>query len=117
MRPGERCRAVLEMPLSLAPGTYFFTISAVGTDETKYDLWFDALSFTVAPTPLQLYTPSLLGVPVSSSADTRFARLNRSAVTFTSGPGMPQCSFGNAMIPHTWAANGYPKLGTYDADA
>ena len=23
MRPGERCRAVLEMPLSFAPGTYF----------------------------------------------------------------------------------------------
>jgi ABC-type polysaccharide/polyol phosphate transport system ATPase subunit len=58
MRSGERCRAVFELPLSFAPGTYFFTMSVVGTDETKYDHWFDCLSFTVAPTPLQLYTTS-----------------------------------------------------------
>ena len=63
MRPGERCRAVLEMPLSFAPGTYFFTISVVGTDETKYDLWFDCLSFSVAPTPIQLYSTSIVGIP------------------------------------------------------
>ncbi|MCC2653752.1 MAG: ABC-type polysaccharide/polyol phosphate transport system, ATPase component [Microvirga sp.] len=68
MRPPEQCRAVIEIPLSLAPGTYFFTISVVGTDETKYDLWFDCLSFTVAPTPFQLYTTSLLGVPINSTA-------------------------------------------------
>ena len=68
MRSGERCRAVFELPLSFAPGTYFFTMSVVGTDETKYDHWFDCLSFTVAPTPLQLYTTSLLSVPISSRA-------------------------------------------------
>jgi hypothetical protein len=75
MRPGERCRAELELPLSFAPGTYFFTVSVVGTDETKYDHWFDCLSFTVAPTPLQLYTTSLLGVPISSRASLLKRRL------------------------------------------
>jgi ABC-type polysaccharide/polyol phosphate transport system ATPase subunit len=68
MQAGQRCQAVLELPLALAPGTFFFTMSIVHCDSTKYDHWFDCLSFTVAPTPAQLYTTSLLAVPITSRA-------------------------------------------------
>jgi lipopolysaccharide transport system ATP-binding protein len=69
MKPRERCRVSIELPIWLAPGTYFVTISIVGTDETKYDHWFDCLSFTVAPTPVQLYHSSLLNVPIAARAE------------------------------------------------
>jgi ABC-type polysaccharide/polyol phosphate transport system ATPase subunit len=75
MEAGQRCQAGIQLPLALAPGTFFFTISIVGVDTTKYDHWFDCLSFTVAPTPLQLYTSSLLAVPITSQAITVEARL------------------------------------------
>jgi lipopolysaccharide transport system ATP-binding protein len=68
MQAGQRCQVVLELPLALGPGTFFFTMSIVHVDSTKYDHWFDCLSFTVAPTPVQLYTSSLLAVPITSRA-------------------------------------------------
>jgi ABC-type polysaccharide/polyol phosphate transport system ATPase subunit len=75
MQAGQRCQAGIQLPLALAPGTFFFTISIVGVDTTKYDHWFDCLSFTVAPTPMQLYTSSLLAVPITSRAIAVQARL------------------------------------------
>jgi lipopolysaccharide transport system ATP-binding protein len=75
MQAGQRCQAVLELPLALAPGTFFFTMSIVHADSTKYDHWFDCLSFTVAPMPVQLYTTSLLAVPITSRASVLEPRL------------------------------------------
>ena len=66
---GERRVHRLRFRCALAGGTYFLTAALAREDSTKEDVRFDALEFTVEPTP-ELHTSSLVNLELTDISGT-----------------------------------------------